>query len=222
MRTTLSEEEMSRYVAEQLNRFFPDADCFKGADLAPHTRTALMRAEHCFSHINQSYFWDQGELVFTHYNTIQYCMYLYMLANTVHHEGGERVISEKLFALNKLLHGLDLFFEIELPRIFLLQHPMGTVLGRATYNDYFCIYQGCSVGSNLDGVFPKFGEGTVLLGGSRVNGDCTLGNNCWIAPGAVVLDTDVPSDSVTFGLYPDTQSKPTDNNVVGQFFLRGD
>ena len=178
-----------------------------------------MRAEHCFSRINQRYFWENGECVFNHYNTIQYCTYLYLLARTVHLEGGERVICEKLFALNKALHGLDLYFEIEMPEIFLLQHPIGTVLGRATYADYFCVYQGCSVGSNLDGIFPSFGEGVVLLGGCRVNGDCKVGRNAWIAPGAVVLDTVVPSDSVTFGMYPETTSNPTKNSVIDQFFV---
>ena len=41
-------------------------------------------------------------------------------------------MKDKLFLLNKALHGCDIYYEVALPSVFLLVHPLGTVLGRAS------------------------------------------------------------------------------------------
>ena len=38
-----------------------------------------------------------------------------------------------------ILHGIDVFFTVDLPDIFLFCHPLCTVLGRAQYSDYFLV-----------------------------------------------------------------------------------
>ena len=58
--------------------------------------------------------------------------------------------------------------EVELPDIFLFSHPLGTILGRARYANYFLVYQHCTIGSNLDGIYPTFGEGVAMFGGKNV------------------------------------------------------
>ena len=65
----------------------------------------------------------------------------------------------------------------ELPNVFAVQHPVGTVLGRASYSDYFMAYQNCTVGANLKGDFPSFGKCAVMYGGSRIIGKTAIGNN---------------------------------------------
>jgi len=57
-------------------------------------------------------------------------------------------VCEKIYCLNKCLNAIDIYFEVELPNIFLLVHPLGTVLGKAKYNDFLLVYQQCTVGSN--------------------------------------------------------------------------
>jgi len=104
--------------------------------------------------------------------------------------------------------------------VFLFQHPVGTVLGRARYADHLVVYQGVTVGSNLDGDRPQLGDGVVLFGGSRVIGRARLGANTWVAPAAVVMDIELPGDSVVFGMPPATQSRPTRRDVVRDVFGR--
>ena len=44
-------------------------------------------------------------------------------------------LASKAYCLNKALHAIDVFYEVELPEIFFLEHPLGTVLGRAKYSN---------------------------------------------------------------------------------------
>ena len=121
-------------------------------------------------------------------------MFLYLLANTTYRAGGPRSVCEKLFFLNKALYGIDAFYEIELPRIFLFCHAGGTVLGRAQYSDYFLAYQNCTVGSAraeegaVRGIFPVLGKHVSLYAGASVLGACKIGDNCKISAGSVVIN----------------------------------
>lgn len=219
MRTTLTRDELTSYVARQAGALFPDGRGTPAELVAPVTR-ALERVEQCFSRINLKYFRDGGETCFDHLHTDQYAMFLYLLSNSVHRMGGDPRLASKIYALNKALHGVDAFYEVELPEVFVFQHPVGTVLGRATYGNYFFVYQRCSVGSNLDGASPTIGEGVVMFGGSAIIGSSTVGNNCWLSVDAVVMDATVPGDAAVFGRSPDLIVKPTRRNVTRDLFVR--
>ena len=41
-------------------------------------------------------------------------------------------MSDKLYALNKAMASVDLFYQVELPDIFTFDHPLGSVMGRAS------------------------------------------------------------------------------------------
>ena len=81
---------------------------------------------------------------------------------------------------------------------FLLVHPLGTVLGRGNYKDYFMAYQRCGIGSNHD-IYPRLGRNVTLRPGSSVLGNCDIGDNVTIAADSLVLDYSVASESVYFG-----------------------
>jgi len=217
MRLILEPGDLSLYVANQVSNFFPDISV-GGREFSSFIDRTLERLDFCFSRIHIKYYAEDGAAVFNHLNTNHYASFLYFLSNTIYRETGDPTLAEKVFALNKALHGLDLFYEVEMPDVFMLVHPVGAVLGRAKYGNYLCVYQGCSVGADLDGVYPTLGEGVVLFGGSRVIGDSLLGDNCWIAPNAVVMDTEVPKDSIVFGLPPDTATKPARHRVLERIF----
>jgi serine O-acetyltransferase len=217
MRSTLSHDDLASYVARQASAFFPDA-LVSAASLNNPVRSALDRLERCFSRIGLKYFAEDGESTFDHLHTDQYAMFLYLLANSIHREGGDPRLASKVYALNKALHGIDAFYEVELPEAFVFQHPVGTVLGRGRYGNYFFVYQRCSVGASVEGAYPTIGEGVVMFGGSAIIGASTVGNNCWLSVGATVLDTDVPPNSVVFGRSPDLTVKPTRRDVVRDLF----
>jgi serine O-acetyltransferase len=217
MKTTLSQHDLSSYVAQQLHYMFPDAAVAPYC-LNENVGRALERLDFCFSHARIKYFVDGQQTRFNHRNTDQYAMFLYFLSNSIFRSGGDLALAEKTYALNKALHGIDVFYEVQLPDIFLFQHPVGTVLGRATYSNYLFVYQRCSVGSNLDGQYPRFGEGVVMFGGSTVIGNCAIGDNCWLSVGATIMDCDIASGSVVFGRTPNHVVKRTRRNVKREIF----
>ena len=148
MELSLKKEDLTRYVMDQLNLFFPDRTRIPQEAIEGYIPAALADLDYCFSHVNDKYFRDGDRTMFNHLNSDQYAMFLYRLSNLLFKETGDVNVSTKLFLLNKCLHGIDLFYEVELPQIFLINHPLGTVLGRGKYSDFFIAHQKCNIGSN--------------------------------------------------------------------------
>lgn len=198
VRSSLDARGLAAYAASQLNAMFPDPDVVEADDLMSAVTVALTRLEHCFSHVDNKYFFDGETAVFSHLHGDQYAMWLYLVSNELFRQGGPAATCSKLFLLNKALHGIDAFYEVSLPSVFLLVHPLATVLGRGTYSDFFVAYQRCGVGSNND-VYPTFGQHVTLRPGSAVLGACTIGDHCQIATESLVLDRDLPDHTLYIG-----------------------
>jgi serine O-acetyltransferase len=207
VKSSLPEAELARYVCRQLNHLFDD-----GRQVAEHAirdvlPTTLERLEHCFTRIQNKYFFDGEAARFSHLHGDQYAMFLYLLANTAHRMGAGDELPAKLFLLNKTLHGIDAFYEVELPSVFLFVHPLATVLGRGRYDDYLLVYQRCGVGSNHD-IYPTLGKYVSLRPGSAVLGDCVVGDNCTIAAESLVLDRQIAPGTVYIGNPRDFITRP--------------
>ncbi|QPF82950.1 serine acetyltransferase [Bradyrhizobium genosp. L] len=217
MQLSLGRNELVLYVQKQFENLFPDgADL---GDLPGFIDKALGRVEHCFSRVRLKGFSANGEAWFSHRHSDQYAIFLYYLANTAFREKPGHPIADKAYALNKALHGLDAFYEVELPDVFAVQHPVGTVLGRASYADYFLCYHNCTVGANLDNDYPSFGRGVVMYGGGRVIGKTAVGDNSFVSTGAIIIDGGVlAADSVLHGIYPNARRSPTSRNVMRGIF----
>jgi len=214
---SLSRIDLASYVRRQFESLFPD-----GADLGELPALvdlALGRVEHCFSRVRLKGFFDAGQPRFSHRHSDQYAIFLYYLANSSFREKPGHPIAEKAYALNKALHALDAYYEVQLPDIFAVQHPVGTVLGRASYSDYFICYHNCTVGANLENDYPSFGRGVAMYGGSRVIGKTSIGDNTLVSTGAIVIDGGaLEPDSVLHGIYPNAGRSPTGRNVVRDIF----
>jgi len=216
MKLSLNPEELAGYVQRQFEAFFPDKTA--AGNLQRIISQALERVEYCFSKIGVKGYSDSSGAIFHHLHTDQYAAFLYYLSNSAFHVGAQP-IAEKAYALNKALHSLDAFYEVELPPVILFVHPVGTVLGRAKYSDYFCCYQNCTTGANLDDVYPVLGRGTVIYGGSRVIGKTTLGDNTFVATGTIAIDeSSLPANSVVHGAHPNARAAPTQRNVIRDIF----
>ena len=165
----------------------------------------LKRLEYCFSHTPNKYYSKAGEPYFNPFHSGQYCVFLYYLSNEVWHncqqEGPDNSLANRLYFLNKALNACDLFYEIELPDIFVLDHPVGTVLGRAKYSDYFIFGQNCTVGNNK-GIYPKLGQSVRMCAGSSILGNSVIGNNVTIGSNACIKDQDIPDNCLVFGESP--------------------
>jgi serine O-acetyltransferase len=195
---SLTESGLAGYLTRQINNMFPDGRHIDVSDVLTLLPAVLERVDHCFSQVGNKYFFDGRDVVFNHLHGDQYAMFLYLVSREVYELKGDTNLASKLFLLNKALHGIDVFYEVELPSIFLFVHPLGTVLGRGSYSDYLLVYQCCSVGSNHD-AYPTLGEYCTLRPGSAILGECMIGRNCTLAAQSLLVDDNLDSDTVYFG-----------------------
>ena len=160
---SLSKVELAAYVRAQLDASFPDGN---RDPLGIYVDEAMERVRHCFKDIHIKRYRHKNSILFDHLNGDQYCSFIYLLSRVALENGGSESLCSKLYLLNKRMFGLDIMYDIKMPDIFYFQHPVGTVLGRANYSDYLVVYQRCSTGSDMNGVYPSFGKGVVLFGNS--------------------------------------------------------
>lgn len=138
------------------------------------------------------------------FNGVMYCNFLYQLS---HYEyiRGNTTIADKVYSLNKMLHGVDLFYEISLPKHWSCEHPVGTVMGRAKYGDYFFFYQGCTVGGSWHReklYYPTIGKGVMMYSDSKVLGNSHIGDHVILSANAYVINEDIPNNCTVFGQSP--------------------
>ena len=170
---------------------------FGRCDVSRYFERARSRAMRCFDAINNKYF-HKGTIDPLH--TGQYALFLCFLAREAF-ECGDAVTASKVYYLNKVLHGFDLFYEVEIPDVFFMEHPVGTVLGRASYSNRLFVGQNVTVGGNK-GKYPVIGENVALHTGSIVVGDTRIGNNVEVSAGACIKDETIPDDCLVFGMSP--------------------
>jgi serine O-acetyltransferase len=217
LRTSLTPDELAAYLAKQMSSFFPDREV-QGAALAPFVKRALERVEHCFMRVRRRGYFDGKSASFDHLYTDQYAAFLWFVGNTIHVDGGDRSLAVKSYALNKALHALDVFFEVKMPDVFCFQHPVGTVIGRATLSNHLFVYQNVNIGGSIDLEYPTLGEGVVLFNGAAVTGPAKVGANVWLGPQSQVKGGEIPSSSVVFGSGPSLVVKQTQRDVRAHFF----
>ena len=201
--------QLRRHVGKQLE--FLGWEANDSADFNDTVHTALKRTFKCFSHLKSRYYKKDGVPFFSPAHTGQYSIFLYYLAHSLHVELESSNLASGVYALNKMLHNVDLFYEIELPEIFYLDHPLGSVIGRASFKDYFQFRQNCTVGNNK-GRFPAFGTNVHLWSGVTIVGNCSVGDHVVFSAGTYVKDQDIPSFSIVFGRSPDLIIKAREPN----------
>ena len=211
---SLTNEELAKYLSKQLNNHFPDNNLIHKDQLLANINKAEERVFLCFNNIVKKYF-NEGEGItrFNHLISDQYCMYLYMLANNIYNECGDEQLCTKIYYLNKALHAVDIFYTTQLPDIFLLVHPLGTIIGRASFSDYFIAYQGCTVGCLNDGIFPTFKGKTILYANSSVLGNTEVGDNVCLAAGTRVVNEQIASNKIVFGVSPELKFRDNTKEI---------
>ncbi|OSM02054.1 hypothetical protein [Magnetofaba australis] len=218
MRLELPQPELVQLVKRQLTSLFIFDESREEAVLNAVMGPTLEKTEHCFSQIANKYYSRDGEAYFNPFHAGQYAIFLYYLCRQAFLDETPRsTLPDRIYYLNKCLNSVDLFYEIEMPKVFFLDHPAGSVLGRATYGERFAFSQGCTVGNNK-GVFPVFGENIKMMSDSKVLGNCHIGNNVILAANTYIKDTDIPDNSIVFGSSPNLVIKPNKYKSL-DFFL---
>lgn len=215
MKLSIAASELLGYVSVMLEGNLPDR-VNDAQVLESILTTGLERVESCFSQIHRKYYEDADSPVFNHLNSDHMATLLYFLSNQSVVEGFDS-LGYKLAYLNKVMHGVDLYPHVNLPEVFLLVHPLGTVLGRATYGNFLVVYQGVTVGSTGT-EYPVFGEGTVLFSGAKVLDAVKSGRNVVYGANTMIIGGVVPPDSLVVGQFPSHRVLPRPESVQKAFF----
>ena len=204
-----SNEKLIELITRQLNSFFgiDDKEAKEIADCVPG---ALKKIEYCFSFVTNKYYWKDGKVSFSPFQTDQNAIFLYYLSNILSVERNKKLLADKVYYLNKTLHSADLYHEVSLPSVFTMGHPLGSVIGRAKFSKFFYFSQNCTVGNN-HGIYPSFGENVILLAGATIIGKSHIGKNCLISANTYIKDQDVPDNSLVFGSSPNLSIKQKDD-----------
>ena len=216
----ISHDDLNSLLHRQLSFFAVKESDLDKQKLAQGIEIALTRVARCFSQIRNKYYSENGIPRFDPSHTGQYAIFLYYLSHSLHAHVSGGVLPAKVYALNKMLHCLDIFYEVELPDVFYLDHPVGSVIGRASFSDYFRFRQNCTVGNNY-GKFPRFGRNVQLWSGVTMIGDCDIGDNVVFGSGTFVKNANIPSGSIVFGRSPKLiiKDKNVSSVVVNGKFL---
>ncbi|RZK74702.1 MAG: serine acetyltransferase [Pedobacter sp.] len=197
MITSLNLKDLAGYVSRQVNNIFPDNDTVNFLEETHLINDALQRLEYCFKRVSLKHYFNGSEVIFNHLFSDHYVMFLWFLSNSVYKEKGKCSLANKIYYLNKTLHGLDCMYDTEMPSIFLLFHSSGTMLGKASYGEYFIALHGCTVGSHK-GQYPVLGKGVSLTANSSVIGNCVIGNRCTISTRTTLFSKNLPADTTAF------------------------
>lgn len=219
MRMELTTKELESLVAKQLDALFQYTEDTECEMLEAGVCEALKRSEVCFAGAakKSKYFCRDGQIYFNPFHSGQYAIFLYLLSNSIGLRGADwKLLADRIYYLNKALNGLDLFYEIEMPQVFYLDHPVGTVMGRAKYGEFFSFSQCCTVGNNK-GSYPVLGKNVQMHSGSKIVGNCHIGDNVALSANTYVIDTDIPSCSLVFGSSPNLVIKQKDTSYFESF-----
>jgi len=204
LQLTVSVGELLAITIRQLNAYWPMSEREK-AVIETLLSVVLERLGKCLFARRKKDPSQNGSAVYSPFHSDQHCLFLYWLSRCAF-EAGEIRLAEKSYYLNKVMHSVDLFYEIEMPDHFSLEHPLGSVIGRGIIGDYFCCLQGCTIGNNK-GMYPTLENHVMMLQRSSVIGDSRIGHHSIISAGTYVKDTDIPSYSLVFGGSPNLTIK---------------
>lgn len=209
-------EKLLDFTAHQIKKFF-------NADLKSHLsvslfNTAIRHTQECISgfRLNPDRDKNSDGLEIRPFYSKEYAVFLYWLSHELYLDKDIEMASW-IYYLNKALNCVELYYEVNLPSIWYCEHPLGSVMGRAQYGEYFFFYQGCTVGGNfeLDGSikYPVIGDHVKMLSNSKIIGNSHVGNNVIVSANSYIKDANIPDGVIVFGSSPNLVFK--DNHFVG-------
>lgn len=219
MIASLTLPELTRYIQNQLNTFFPDLHPIEAREISESVKVAMEKIDYCLSKAALNRYKKNSHPFFNHLFSDSYMLFLCYLANTVWQKTNDRTISSKVYYLNKALHTFDCMYDNILPEIFLIVHGFGTMMGKATYKDYFVVYQGCTIGAS-HGIYPTLGKAVTITANSSVIGKSVIGDRSTISTRTTIFQKDVPDKSTAFINFETgrLEIKPSGKCYAQQFF----
>lgn len=215
MKMELDLPSLEVFVNRQLWSFFGIQ-----ANLMQYLYPTMERLEACFKMNNNKHYKNsEGECYFSPFHSGQYAIFLYYLSNTIYKINNDNLLASNIYYLNKIMHSVDWYYEIQLPTYWGVEHPLGSVLGRAKYSNGFFIYQGCTVGGNSD-CYPELGEHVILFANATILGESRIGDRVAISAGTLIKNEIVPSNCIVFGQSPNLTIREKDELYMIQLISK--
>ena len=183
--------EVANYLGTQIRTLYPGDDEHV-ATIVPHIDEAIRQTRNIVERLIE---WRASG--FNKLISWQYATFLYKLSRICAERGISELATDRLFLLNKALHGVELHTNVVLPAMFFLSHTNAAVFARADYSDYCVFHQGITVGRKGD-KRPVMEKYLVMYPGSLIIGDCHVRENTVLAPGVRLIDTDTPGNCYVF------------------------
>lgn len=204
MLTSIPETDILKLVLHQLDNMFM-LNGEERIELEEAFPEVLDKLKYCFDKTVNKYYQKQlGGVKYAYFNpfhSCQYTIFLYFFSKVVSVNSQNTLLADKLYYLNKMLNGCDLFYQIDLPSFWGCEHPCGSIMGRAQYGEGFYFYQCCTVGGNHN-LYPVIGNNVCMYAHSQIIGNCHIGDNVKVGAGCLIKDQDVTANSLVFGQSP--------------------
>ncbi|MBQ6024777.1 MAG: transferase [Lachnospiraceae bacterium] len=215
----LIQNDVEMILIHQLKQHWIDIDESIIHDAIPNT---LKKISVSFQNLNDSRFYCNGEVRFSPYNSLHWSIFLYRLSNELYRTSSGIIPKEAdmVYYLNKIFNSVDWFYAIELPPHFLCEHPLGSVLGRAKYGDYFFVYQGTTVGGNRNNgklCYPVIGKNVIMFANSTILGESIIGENVVISAETYIINEVIPDNSIVFGKSPNLIIKNKSPEMIKKY-----
>lgn len=203
-----SDNDIYAILTKQLNNFWTIDDNEKNT-IKQNIKSAILKTQESYNSSSREYYHNNG---FSVLNSTVYTIFLYHLSHSIGTCvcGGGTFLADKIYYLNKIMNCIELYWNIELPPHFIVDHPLGTVLGKAKYGDFLSVYQGVTVGGNVKNdkwVWPELGDFITLYSNATVIGESVIGNNVIISANTVLINETIPDNCIVFGKSPNIQIK---------------
>lgn len=192
-------------------------------DIAVYIDNAIEKTKKSFDASNRPHYLKNG---FSVLNTCVYSVFLYHMSHDIAGDGCDEnrcKLADKLYYLNKIMNCVDWYWNISLPEHFIVDHPLGSVLGRAKYGDYFSIYQGVTVGESLkkdEVALPTLGHHVIMFSDSKIIGKCNIGNYVILSANSCVINTHIPDCSIVYGKGKDIKIRTMDIEEILPYYSR--
>ena len=208
--------DVADLVIHQLGNYWIDIDKRAVREAVPN---ALNLMKENYEGFPDRRYWNGEEVIFSPYMSTQWMIFLYRLSHVLYLKG-KTESADQVYYLNKIMHSNDWFYAVELPRHFYCEHPLGCVLGRASYGDYFFVYQGVTIGGNSKNktiCYPAIGNNVVFCANAVALGDTHIGNNVVISADSYLINEEIPDNCIVFGRSPQPVIKVRDEDEMKKY-----
>ena len=183
---------------------FHGSDCFaKQASLFCNVKSDLDSYGSLYSKAQERYLYCLSKKKMKHtpssllLHADEYISFLYILSNEAWTLGIIEV-AEVAYLLNRRINNFECFYTRKLPNVFHLEHPVGSVLGQATYGENLVVYQGVTVGADLKLRYPSIGSHVALFANATIIGNSFVGDNCAVGSGVQIYGQNIcPNSSIS-------------------------